>query len=111
MTALSRYMVDRFKAEVAGYVRRNYTLESERIPDDELLSLIDTGIQNAQKYGITIEADVVRYIECMIIYGMGFDEDASTAWAGAILNDPELLGREKSKGLVQFLRNDSGGRP
>jgi hypothetical protein len=108
--ALSRYMVDRFEDDVVKYLQRKFQQKTEGLPEGDLRLLIQAGIKNAQRYGITIEADVVGYIECMMTYGVGFDTDAATAWAGEILNDAELPGREKAKRLIQHLEKDSQGK-
>lgn len=109
MAVLSQYMVDRFEDEVAGYLRTGYAEKCKGLTDEELRDLIRKGIKNAQGYGITIEADVGRYIECMLMYGVDFDVDGATAWAGKILNNADLLGREKTKRLVRYLQKDLGG--
>jgi len=105
--ALSRYVVEQFEDDAGKYLQGKFPQKTEAMPEDELRLLIQTGIKNAQRYGITIEADVVGYLECMMAYGVGFDIDEATAWAGEILNDAELLGREKAKRLRQHLEKDS----
>lgn len=101
----SRYMGDQFVDELMKYLLRKFPQKTE----GELSLLIQGGIGTAQKYGITLEADVVRFLECMLTYGPRFDTDADTAWAGEILNNPELLGREKAKRLLQHLEMDTEG--
>jgi hypothetical protein len=107
---LSQYMVNQFEDEVVKHLQRKFPQATERMPEGDLRLLIQAGIKNAQRYGITIETDVVGFIECMMAYGVGFDTDAATAWAGEILNDAELLGREKTKRLIQHLEKDSQGK-
>ncbi|MBM4330024.1 MAG: hypothetical protein FJ117_02170 [Deltaproteobacteria bacterium] len=107
---LSRYMVHQFEDDVVKHLQRKFPQKTEGMPDGELRLLIQAGTENAQRYGITIEADVVRYLECMMTYGVEFDTDPSASWAGEILNDPELLGREKTKLLIQHLEKDSEGK-
>jgi hypothetical protein len=110
MKVLSRYMVDQFQNDAGKYLRRKFPEKTAGMPEGELRGLIQTGIENAQKYGIAVEADVVRYLECMMTYGIAFDSDAATPWAGKILNDPGLLGRAKAKRLLEHLEKDSEGR-
>ena len=107
---LSRYMVDQFENDVVKHLQRKFPQKTEGMPEGELRLLIQAGIENAQRYGIAVEADVVRYVECMMTYGVEFDTDPAAPWAGEILNDAELLGREKTKRLIQHLEKDSEGK-
>jgi len=91
------------RARQEGYRRRVYVHLQSVWPDelktlqkDKVYEMIDTGIEKALRYRIESEMDIVKFIDCMIIWGADFDISPLTAWAAEILNNPTLRGSVKS---------------
>ena len=95
MDALSRYSLEQFEAAMLRHLRARFPEQTVGRLDPELRKLIKEGISQAAVYGITLENDVRRYLECVVLYGPDFDRNPETAWAGEILRSDDLDGTEK----------------
>ncbi|HEX5747841.1 MAG TPA: hypothetical protein VFZ09_16475 [Archangium sp.] len=95
MREMGKALQQRFELGAVDYLRTNFADWSELKPDAELFNLIRLAINRARTYGITIEADVLRYLDYMVIYSQEFDTEPATSWAGEILRAQELSGTEK----------------
>ncbi|WNG56715.1 hypothetical protein F0U59_19610 [Archangium gephyra] len=95
MREMGRVMQQRFELGAMDYLRTNFADWSKSKSDAELLGFIRLGINRARVHGVTTEADVLRYLDYMVIYGQEFDTEPATSWAGEILCSQELSGTEK----------------
>jgi len=95
MSALSQAMLKQFEDRMVVHMSKNFQDETREISEVELRALIQEGIEQAEQYQITLEYDVRRYLEFMVIYGQNFDTNHDTAWAGEILHAKELDGTAK----------------
>jgi len=93
---------DIFKNNVFRHLRSVFPKETIVISDEKLADLINCGIEKSQKYDITMEWDIRRYLECCIIYGWNFDTDPNYQWASSILNDNDIDGKTKMDKIEQF---------
>jgi hypothetical protein len=64
--------------------------------------MIHAGIVKAESYDITDEVDVERFLECMVRFGLDFDNHPQTSWAGQILQDKSLSGTEKMNQIDDY---------
>ena len=62
---------------------------------EHLEAVLLEGVQRANDYGIINEADVERFLECIIIFGPRFDVDDRIPWAREVLTRPDLDGEQK----------------
>ena len=95
MEALGRYSLDQFEAAMIRHLRTRFPAQTETRIDSDLREMIKNGIGRAAVYDITLENDVKRYLEYMVLYGPEFDQTPQTAWAGDILRADDLDGTEK----------------
>ena len=95
MEVFRAYMLEQFENRMLTHLRSAFPDQARDMPELDLRSLIHTGIENADKYGIVDEVDIRHYLEYMLIYGLDFDTNPSTSWAGIILRNPELTGTDK----------------
>jgi len=95
MSALSQAMLKQFEDRMVVHMSNNFQDETREISEGELRALIQEGIEQAEQYQITLEDDVRRYLEFMVMYGQNFDTSPDTAWAGEILHAKELDGTAK----------------
>jgi len=109
MDVLSDYMVEQFVNEALLHLRRSFPDQIKDVPDAGLRSMIYTGIKNAGEYNITIEEDVLRYLEFMITYGADFDINPDTSWAGEILNQEDARGTEKIQLIDKYIESNLKG--
>lgn len=109
MDVLSEYMVEQFVNEALLHLRTSFPDQIEDVPDADLRSMVYTGIKNAGEYNITIEEDVLRYLEFMITYGADFDINRDTLWAGEILNQEDAKGTEKIQLIDKYIESNLKG--
>jgi hypothetical protein len=85
-----------FESRVLVHVRGKYpaSVEANRT-DDELIRLVQRGIQKASGYGIRKQQEIIRFIELMFEIDPGFDDLETMRWARAILDEPNLSGQAK----------------
>lgn len=85
----------RFISQLVQRLRRDFPAQTRPLDDPALRELIDTGIRNAEAYGLHSEAHVRVYCSMMLRHGRDFDADPKLPWAGDILNDDALEPRDK----------------
>lgn len=66
---------------------REYFPSFGALPDIEALTLVRQGIHRAEKYGITAERDVAKYVGLLVIWGWDFDEIDPDSWLVSILSN------------------------
>ena len=94
--------IKKFENRMLKHLRAVFPVQTKTSNDDELLKLIQVGIDHSLKYGITMEWDIRRYLECSVLYGWDFDQNPETKWAIDILNDSSLDAREKMDKIEKF---------
>lgn len=109
MKALSEYMVEQFVDAALLHLRTTFPEQIKDVTDDGLRDTIYTGIDNAREYNITIEEDVLRYLELMTTYGADFDTNPETSWAEEILNKEDARGAEKIKLIDKYIESNLKG--
>lgn len=100
---LGKSYEERFEERMLRHLRAMFAKKLADRSDEELRELIRDGIENAADYEITIENDVSRFIEYMVIFGEDFDIDEKTYWAGNILNKSESSGTEKMNEMDYYV--------
>lgn len=79
---LGQDMFRRFVDRMCAYLRSNFEQQTINTSDDELRRTVMAGIEKAETYNVTDEADVQRYLEYVVGYGADFD---TAPWAAPIL--------------------------
>ena len=102
MDSLSEAMLKQFEDRMVLYLRAACPEQTRDVPEPELRSTIRAGMDSAEKYDITSEVDIRRYLECVLVYGPDFDTNPKTAWAGYILNNKKLSGTEKMNRVDEY---------
>jgi len=97
--------IKKFEYRMQKHLRLIFPAETMEIEDDKLLQLIQSGILNSKKYGLKMEWDIRRYLECSVLYGWDFDENTKTSWAMKILNNQKPNAREKMDEIELFDNN------
>jgi hypothetical protein len=105
MEVFKKAEIEYFENRMLKHLRSVFPIQTKIINDDELLKLIQVGINNSQKYGIKMEWDIRRYLECSVLYGWDFDENQKTKWATEILSDQSIDGKIKMDKIEQFDAN------
>ncbi|WP_069472304.1 hypothetical protein [Candidatus Marithrix sp. Canyon 246] len=95
MDVFSQAMLKPFENSMVVHLNNNFPDETREISEGELRVLIQKGIKQAEQYQITLEDDVRRYLEFMVMYDQNFETNPNTAWASEILHAKELDGTTK----------------
>ena len=103
--ALEESEIAKFETRMRQHLRTAFPDQTVALEDDALTALICHGMGKAKHHGIDMEWDVRRVIECCLLLGPAFGEDAETAAAGDILRDDTLDGREKMDKIEQMDSN------
>ena len=111
MQALQEAMRRQFGARLLEHLRVKFPGNVQDLSDEEMRDLIRKGIGDSSKYGVINEADVVRYVEFMLILGPEFDSNPKSAWAGEILQTQGMTGTQKMEKIdaCWFVLNRRGG--
>jgi hypothetical protein len=93
--AFKGHMIAEFVERMVVHLPQTFPEQLHAMPEPELHSLVHQGIEKADGYGVVLETDVQRYLECMVMLNPKFDTTPETEWAGKILNDGTLTGTQK----------------
>jgi hypothetical protein len=92
---------------------RYYPAECERAGQEQVLELIEYGIERAPTHGYESQREVAFYVNLMLILGCDFDLDPQYPWAGEQLNDfsitdPFARIQRVFQTTIDFLNKTSG---
>jgi hypothetical protein len=76
--------------------------------DEQLTEFCDWGATKAQRYGITIEYNVYRFLAALLFFGEDFDADPNLQWTKDFLFDPLVDQDHKSRLLELRIAIDRG---
>ncbi len=102
MDVLSQYLLNQFSYRMELHLTKRYSVQTKEMDDGQLRELIVKGIEEAEKYDVTDENDVKRFLEYLVEYGCDFGHSAETMWADQFLNDEELTGTEKMNKIDNY---------
>jgi hypothetical protein len=96
MNRLSQAISNAFENQMFQKVKQSYPEKSGSVPEDQLRSIVRTGINRAKEYGIDRTNDVERFIDLMFRFPrFDFEQDPPSEWALEILTDPASSPQEK----------------
>jgi hypothetical protein len=95
MEAFRAAFIGEFENRMLRHLRSVFPDQTLSINDQRLHELIRSGIDNSKKYGMKMEGDIRRYLECSVSYGWDYDTDPNFRWAGEILHDEGMDGETK----------------
>jgi hypothetical protein len=110
MRALGNYMRQGFEDRMVRHIAQTFPAQFKKLAappsgDAAVRMLIQQGIERAARYEITIERDVGRFIEVLVVLGADFETRADGAWAQSILKDVALSGNVRMELIHQQLPN------
>ncbi len=102
MDILASGMQRGFETHMVAHLRTTFPELTVGHSDQEIASFIRYGVERSAAYDITIEGDVERYIEYMMIYGHRFDVDPRYIWAAELLNTAHISGTLKMNRIDDY---------
>jgi len=103
MTLLEAYMAKRFRESVFQHVRQALADETKDMPDQQVVHLIDQGIQRGRDYGLSSERDLISFVDLMFAISPTFENTPDMRWAKKILLDKTVEGDVKMSLIYQRL--------
>jgi hypothetical protein len=85
---------------IGGTIRKVWPRKVARLGEELTRRLIRNGIENAGRYGITVDRGVAVYVVLMFMAGGGFDRDPLLPWAGAVLSDKSIADQSARVGRL-----------
>ena len=102
MDAFKDDILRKFEDRMAMHLRSQFPEQTQQMEEPELRQMINNGTFRARKYKVTLEPDVCRYLECMVLHGVDFDTNPKTSWAGNILRNKSMSGRDKMNRIDDY---------
>ena len=103
MEALAPVMLKSFECRVYAHLLRVFERQCNELGEPVVRERIRQGITGAGEYGITLEYDVVRYIDLMFILSEDFDSNTELPWTARILKAKSMHGTDKMDRLYERL--------
>jgi len=102
MDVLSHHMLNQFSDSMEVHLMKRYPEQTKDMSNEQLRELIVNGVEEAEKYGVTDENDVKRFLEYHVEYGRNFGYSPETIWAEQFLNNKDLTGTEKMNEIDNY---------
>jgi hypothetical protein len=83
---LQKAELEKFVDQACGHVRQFFPDQFGVLGETKVRELIHFGAQRSALYGIVAKAEVLKYVDLMILFGQDFDTDERLKWANQILN-------------------------
>ncbi len=110
MDALRQAATENAVERIADYLCGRQPLQAASRSRQEILEIVEAARRQSAEYGITLEWDVCRYAEQLLIHGPGFH---MTDWAAPLLADEYFSGTEKMDRIeyhhLHILKGQSNG--
>lgn len=107
LEVLSASMVDKFIDSTAVHLRTIFPDQTDTMQDADLKKIIKAGILQAKQFDITIEEEVLRYLELMVTFGPDFINSPDYSWARQIL-EQDIVGTAKILLLNEYIDANMG---
>lgn len=90
MEVLRGPFTHRIVLNLMAHARQHFPEECSHLSDEELREQMAETARRAEKYDITGERDLHKYVNITKIYDLDFDEQEETAWTVTYLTDPAV---------------------
>jgi hypothetical protein len=101
LTAFETHVVNLFFSRVSAHLKAVWPDECAELGEPGLAELARNGIQRGAALGLSVEHDLVRYLDLYFILGNNFEANPLAAWTRTILSDRLLSPRMKLERLYQ----------
>jgi len=81
----SQTEVAKFEEWMIVHLKKYFPVQCRAAGEQQLRTIIRTGIDRATVYEISSQRDVCKYIDLMVVLGRDFDTDRRFPWAAEIL--------------------------
>lgn len=85
-SALADASARNFECRAMAHLQRAFPQQMREADEQLVRQMIARGIEQASRYGVSDEYDVIRYIDLMVVFGERFDDNPDYPWAKDILS-------------------------
>jgi hypothetical protein len=101
MQELSDTMRARFIINALNHLKERFPRRTAKMSDEDIHTLIQTGLNKAESYGISEDEYILALIEYMLVLGHDFDTGDEYPWARKIFKIRNLDGELKIGRLME----------
>ena len=101
LAAFEAHVVNLFLSRVTAHLKAVWPEECTELGEPGLAEIVRTGIQRGSTLGLSVEHDLVRYVDLYFILANNFENHPLAGWTRAVLGDRLLSPRMKLDRLYQ----------
>jgi hypothetical protein len=106
LEAFEAQIVNNFALRVLAHAKAVWPVETGELGDAPTLELVRGAIKRGAALGLTIEFDIVRFVDLTFILGKDFDTNPLGAWMRPVLADRTLTPTAKVDKLYQRMEEE-----
>lgn len=106
MTALKQHANLAFVTEMTTHLNEFCPQLCRTLSKERLKNIVSEGIVRARQYEFTYRGPIRLFLELMLIFGHGFDEDPQYPWAIKTLQRQDFLNQMFKAGRLEHLARD-----
>jgi len=117
LAAFEAHVVSRFISRVIAHVKAVWPAECAELGDPAVAEIVRNGIQRGTTLGLSIEYDLVRYVDLSFLLATDFETNPLASWTRHILADRMASPRLKLDRLYKrmdeefaFIEKRRGGK-
>ena len=105
ISAFAQDRVDAFALSMVNRLRTQFAKElvEHAIVNEQLLPIVRRAMTDGACYGVIGEMDLELYVDCIALFGPGFDQNATYPWLGETLHRKDLDGTGKMDLIHDYL--------
>jgi hypothetical protein len=108
LEAFERRGARELSEKIAGHVRAFFPRQAAEMDADTLRSCVEDAMQRAQRRGLELEQDICVYVDLVVVFGAGFEDDDRYPWAQVLVDgspgSPGDKVRVAMDGAIAYLR-------
>ena len=109
LDAFERRGVRALQESIADHVRAFFPRQTAEMDAEALRSCVEDAVQRALGRGLELEPDICVYVDLVVVFGPGFEDDARYPWARVLVDDspgsPGDRVHVAMEGAVAYLRD------
>jgi hypothetical protein len=101
LAAFEAHVVNLFISRVTAHVKAVWADECAELGDPAVIEIVRNGIQRGATLGLSVELDLVRYVDLSFLLAKDFETNPLAMWTRSILADRLVAPRMKLDRLYQ----------
>jgi hypothetical protein len=110
LDVFERRGVRELEEKIVAHVRAFFPERAAAMDATALRSCVEDGVQRAVRRGIELEHDICVYVDLVVVFGPGFEDDDGYPWAKVLVEDSPASPGERvhvaMEGAVAYLQEE-----